>query len=114
MPASSGDIAMKDYVMLYSVAVTEGKRRGRVGAQLLGKMEDVALKAGSKTVYGVTSADSAAFYKARGYQVQKPDEMFRTYWGESEVAFSISGDAQWFSKGLKRRSSSWLTNLFNP
>ncbi|MDJ0312370.1 hypothetical protein QMG25_03825 [Arthrobacter sp. H35-D1] len=80
----------------------------------MGKMEDVALKAGSKTVYGVTSADSAAFYKAGGHQVQKPDEMFRTYWGESEVAFPISGDAQWFSKGLKRRSSSWLANLVNP
>lgn len=100
LPAGSGTAALRDYVMLYSLAVSKERRRQGLGAALLDRLESQVAEGTSQMIYGVCAADSAEFYDARGYEVLPPEAALVVKWGDRSSVFAITGDAQWFIKDL--------------
>ena len=106
VPPESGSAALRDYVMLYSLAVSENHRRQGLATLLMDHLESRTAKDSTKAIYGVCAADSAEFYRARGYEVRPPKKSLTMRWGASTAVFPINGDAQWFMKRLPTKSAS--------
>lgn len=104
LAAEAGTAALKNYVMLYSIAVSKKRRRLGLGAALFDRLESRMAEGSSQMIYGVCAADSAEFYDARGYEVLPPEAALVVKWGDRNSAFSIRGDAQWFIKDLASKA----------
>jgi GNAT superfamily N-acetyltransferase len=103
IPASIGESALAEFVMLYDVATAPHRRgEGHAGA-LVEELERRVWSTSAHTIYGVCSADSAHFYRSRGYGVLPPDATLETKWANVPVRFAIEGDAQWFTKSVVGR-----------
>lgn len=104
MPEEIGASALTEFVMLYDIATTHG-RRGEGHAKAL--MEDLERRVWSTTahtIYGVCSASSAQFYRSCGYNVLPPNAPLEMTWATAAVRFPIEGDAQWFAKSATGRN----------
>ncbi|MDO5867116.1 MULTISPECIES: GNAT family N-acetyltransferase [Paenarthrobacter] len=102
LPPESGTAALEDFVMLYSIAVSESRRREGLGRELLDRLEQQIAEDKPRVIYGVCASDSAKFYQRSGYDVRPPESMLVLKWGSRNSGFPITGDAQWFTKSVER------------
>lgn len=92
--------ALRDFVMLYSIAVAKEHRGSGLGAKLLTHAEEQALATGHQVIYGVCGPASKGFYERGGYSVGALNEALTLQWGTREAQFPITGQAHWFWKDL--------------
>lgn len=102
LPEASGEAALKDFVMLYSLATAETHRKQGLGARLLMRLHELAYADGFSCVYGVTEGENAPFYRKNGYTVLDVEQTLLVKWGDRISAFPITGDAQWFTRSIDR------------
>lgn len=92
--------ALKDFVMLYSIAVAKEHRGTGLGAKLLTHVEEQALASGHQIIYGVCEPDAKGFYERNGYSIGALNEPLTLQWGSRKAQFPMLGQARWFWKDL--------------
>lgn len=104
--------ALKDFIMLYSIAVAKERRGTGLGAKLLTHVEEQALATGHQVIYGVCEPDSKGFYERNGYSIGAPNEPLTLQWGTRKAQFPMVGQAHWFWKDLAENNGRTL--VLNP
>lgn len=102
LPEASGEAALKNFVMLYSLATAETHRKKGLGARLLMRLHELAHEDGFSCVYGVTEGENVPFYRKNGYTVLDVEQTLLVRWGDRISGFPITGDAQWFTRSIDR------------
>jgi GNAT superfamily N-acetyltransferase len=100
LPPWAVEEGIRDYAMLYGLAVRPDRRHTGIARELVTELLNHLNRHRFKTLYGVTGPQAADFYRVCGFTVLAPGQAIQLEFGKAQVNIPLVGHDSWFRQSL--------------